>query len=65
MKNAKTKAEILATFIVQNWHYCPIDEEAEVKNCEGWAGCMDEFSQKQCVNCIMNHANDIILKKQN
>lgn len=60
-----TKAEILATFIVQNWHYCPIDDEVPVKDCEGWTGCSDGFNQTKCVKCILKHTDDIFIMKKN
>ena len=50
-----TKAEVIASYLVQNWHYCPIDDEVNIPECEGWRVC------KKCVKCILKHSDAIII----
>lgn len=50
------KAEILAGFIVENWHYCPIPESIAVEECDGWKSDM-------CAECICNHTDELAARK--
>lgn len=50
----KTKAEILATYIVQNNHFCPLDDDCNVKDCAGW-------HNEECVKCILKHIDAIYI----
>ena len=60
-----TKAETLALFIVQNWHYCPIDENVTIEKCEGWTGGCTFLDQMKCAKCICKHSNEIFIGKDN
>lgn len=57
MNNTKetkpTKADILASFITTNWHYCPIDENVEVKHCCGWG-------KEECKKCILRNVKSLV-----
>ena len=50
----KTKAESLAEFIADNWHYCPIASGVGIPEdaCSGWGG-------DKCAKCIANHADQL------
>jgi len=48
----KEIAELLADFIVTNWHHCPINEDIEVLECDGWQ-C------DHCKICIRRHADKL------
>ena len=52
--NKMTKTERIAAFLVQNWHYCPLDEELNIPNCAGWRN-------KACVKCICQNSEALIL----
>lgn len=53
---AKKKAEHLAKFIAINWHYCPIDENISVPDCECW-------KSDKCKDCLLGHVEHIKLKE--
>lgn len=46
----KNKAECLAKFIANNWHWCPIDGNIDVPNCEGW-----RCDIEHCAKCIIKN----------
>lgn len=48
----KEKTDLLAKFIAENWHCCPIDENISVKDCGCW-GC------DHCTKCIMENAEHL------
>ncbi len=45
-------AKLLAKFIVENWHHCPVSDEIHVDDCECW-GC------DNCERCIQRHADNL------
>ena len=45
----QTKADALASFIVDNWHFCPVDIEVEEKECDGW-------KSDKCKRCVCKNA---------
>lgn len=45
-------AEILAKYMVKNWHSCPVPDSVTVENCCCWGGNL-------CAKCIVKHANDL------
>ncbi len=50
-----TKAEsakLLAKFIVDNWHHCPIREDVPVEDCDCWGS-------ENCYLCIRKHADQL------
>ena len=47
-----TKAKKLATFMVQNLTFCPIDYDKFMDDCDGW-GC------RKCVDCILQNTQAI------
>lgn len=52
MAKYKDVATVLATYIVQNWNFCPIDESVTIKECDG-------FHRKKCVECIMKNTDGL------
>ena len=52
MAEKETRAQKLAQFIAENWHYCPINANTTIKNCDGWH-C------ENCAKCIEKHAAEI------
>lgn len=53
----KTKADKLAEFICRNWHFCPIDENITISECEGW-------NSNKCKECILKNAQNIEVVKK-
>lgn len=53
MDKKLTQAEYIATYLVQNYHYCPIDEEVSIADCEGWK------PSEHCVKCILKHSSSL------
>ena len=45
-------AILLAKFIVENWHHCPVNAEVTVSNCDCWGG-------ENCFLCIKKHADQL------
>ena len=46
-----TQAEIaLSEFIVDNWHFCPIDSDYSFPSCEGWRS-----DSAACARCLRNN----------
>lgn len=48
----KEIAANLISFIVKNWHYCPIDENINVSDCQYW-------HSEHCKECLLKHAAHI------
>ena len=48
----KKIAANLISFIVKNWHYCPIDSNINVPNCQYW-------HSEHCKECLLKHAAHI------
>lgn len=48
----KQTSDLLAAFIVKNWHFCPVDENYNVPECECWGSEM-------CQQCIKKHADQL------
>lgn len=53
-KSDAYKVERLARYIVESVRFCPIPENVNVPECEGWGDC-----DHVCVKCVVKHA-DII-----
>lgn len=51
----KKIAANLISFIVKNWHYCPIDSNVNVPNCQCW-------HSEHCKECLLKHAAHIGLE---
>ena len=46
------RTEMLAKFIVKNWHFCPVPGEVEEDKCCGW-------QEEGCEKCIVRHAAEM------
>lgn len=56
MKCAKVTANIFAEFIATNWHFCPIDENVTVHDCECWGS-------DKCKECLLANADHIKIRE--
>ena len=42
----------LSDFIVKNWHFCPLDENIMICDCDGW-------KSEKCKKCIRSNYNKL------
>lgn len=54
----KNRADHLAKFIANNWHWCPIDGDCEIHECEGWRYDID-----YCSKCLVKNVEKINIKE--
>ena len=45
-------AEFMAKFIAENWHFCPVDENWNIPDCECWGS-------EKCKKCLLRNADHI------
>lgn len=55
MKTKKwTKAKKIAAYILQNVYYCPIVDNSNIPECEGFVR-----TSHKCIDCICKHRDDL------